>query len=238
MPENDTRLTAGVHVRFTGRMVFGLLVIALGVIFTLDSLGIVEAGPILRWWPVVPLAFGLARLVGAGGRRDVGSGLFLTVVFGWILLHNLHFVRYDVWDFWPVIFIVAGAAILTGGFRRRREAVGGQNGAPQIDAFAFMSGTDRKVVAPDFRGGYVTAIMGGHQIDLRGAQTSAGPATLELFVLWGGIDIRVPEDWKVSNEAQVIMGGVEDSSRIPPGEPRGHLILKGFVMMGGVDVKN
>src|SRR5262245_60223932 len=166
---SDSRMVAGVHLRLTGRMVFGLLIIALGVVFTLDSLRLVEARPILAWWPIVPLVYGLMRLVGLGAQRNVGTGLFLTVVFGWMLLYNLDLVRFCVWDFWPVIFIVAGVSILTGGFRRRRAQAAGAAGAAggtdeaQIDAFAFMSGSLRKITGAEFKGGYVTAIMGGHQ---------------------------------------------------------------------------
>jgi hypothetical protein len=79
--------------------------------------------------------------------------------------------------------------------------------------------------------------MGGHEIDLRPAKISAGPAVIDLFVWWGGVEIRVPPDWKVTNEALPLLGGVEDNT-VAPQEARGHLILKGTVIMGGVEVKN
>ena len=50
--------------------------------------------------------------------------------------------------------------------------------------------------------------------------------------------IKVPADWKVTNEALPIMGGVDDKTRAPEGEVRGHLVLKGPIIMGGVEVKN
>jgi hypothetical protein len=80
--------------------------------------------------------------------------------------------------------------------------------------------------------------MGGHDLDLRPARIASGPAVIDLFVWWGGVDIRVPQDWKVSCEALPIMAGIEDQTRPPAGEAKGHLILKGLVVMGGVEVKN
>ena len=54
----------------------------------------------------------------------------------------------------------------------------------------------------------------------------------------GGVDITVPPDWRVTSEALPILGGVQDSTKTPAAETRGHLIIKGLVMMGGVEVKN
>ena len=76
------------------------------------------------------------------------------------------------------------------------------------------------------------------EIDLRPARMAGPSAVIDLFVIMGGVDMRVPEDWTVSCEAVPIMGGVEDRTRPPAGEPKGRLILRGFIMMGGVEVKN
>ena len=80
--------------------------------------------------------------------------------------------------------------------------------------------------------------MGGHDIDLRGAGIAGDAAVIDLFVIWGGVEIKVPPDWKVSCEALPIMGGVDDRSKAPAGEARGHLVLKGLIVMGGVEIKN
>jgi len=105
-----------------------------------------------------------------------------------------------------------------------------------LSGFAMMSGIGRNITTKDFQGGDLTAVMGGHDIDLRQSQMKDGTAVLDLFVWWGGIEMRIPEDWQVSTEALVIMGGIEvPSPRVPP---RATLILRGVVIMGGVDIKN
>jgi hypothetical protein len=54
----------------------------------------------------------------------------------------------------------------------------------------------------------------------------------------GGLEIRIPNEWAVDNRVTYFMGGSNDRSRLPghPSAPR--LVLKGFVMMGGVEIKN
>ena len=54
--------------------------------------------------------------------------------------------------------------------------------------------------------------MGGIEMDLRPASTATGDAVIDVFVMWGGIEITVPPDWAVVNHILPIMGGVVDKS--------------------------
>lgn len=104
-----------------------------------------------------------------------------------------------------------------------------------VSEFAFWSGVQRRVASPAFRHGDLTAVMGGIEIDLR-PSTINGEAVIDVFCMWGGIEITVPPDWAVSNQVVAIMGGAEDSSSGTQ-DSRSRLILRGFVLMGGVEIK-
>jgi hypothetical protein len=80
--------------------------------------------------------------------------------------------------------------------------------------------------------------MGGADIDLRQAKMPAGRAVIDVTVMWGGVDLYVPGDWTVTVEALPLMAGIEDATRAPAGEVRGNLVVKGVVLMGGVEIKN
>jgi predicted membrane protein len=230
-----------IGVRVVGpfsQLMFGLLIVGLGVVFTLDNMGLVHASAILRWWPAALLLYGTARLTGLGCRINVVAGVLFSLVGGFLLLHNLHVLRYGFWDIWPLVLVVAGVSMVARSLSRGRGPAGPQDVSDTISAFAIWSGTQRKVVSQAFRGGDVTAVMGGHEIDLRGAQTVPGGAVIDLVVWWGGVVLRVPEDWAVSCEAVPLMAGIDDHSRPPAGGGKGQLILRGVVVMGGVEVKN
>ena len=226
------------RTRLTGRLVFGVVVILLGVIFLLDQLHLAEARQLLRYLPVFPLLLGLMLLTGIGFRRHVAGGIVVTTVSTYHLLRALGVLDQHLWMLCPVALIAIGGWLVVASVRGPASQDKLEKGASTIEAFALWSGTSRKVVSEDFRGGEVTAIMGGHEIDLRPAKMASGTAVIDLFVWWGGVEIKVPADWKVTNEALPILGGVDDKTRAPEGEVRGHLVLKGPIIMGGVEVKN
>jgi hypothetical protein len=79
--------------------------------------------------------------------------------------------------------------------------------------------------------------MGGCELDLRHAAID-GEAVIDVFALWGGIDIRVPENWTVVSRVTPVLGGVDDKTRPAAGASLHRLVLRGFVVMAGVEVKN
>jgi len=103
-----------------------------------------------------------------------------------------------------------------------------------------MGGGELVVHSQDFRGGEVSAIMGGFEIDLRGAAISGDSATLEVFTLFGGIELKVPQEWNVVLHGTPILGMFANTAKAmaDPSVPRKTLILKGTAIMGGVEVKN
>ena len=84
----------------------------------------------------------------------------------------------------------------------------------------------------------MTAIMGGCHLDLRQATIPPGEtATLDLLAVMGGHEVRVPENWSVVTRIIPLMGGVQDK-RLPSKEPTtATLVLRGFIMMGGLEIK-
>ena len=118
--------------------------------------------------------------------------------------------------------------------------------AEKVSMFAVWSSVRRASAASPFRGGDITAIMGGGQLDLRLATIPPGEeAVLDIVAVMGGVEIIVPPTWEVSTPIMPFMGGVEDK-RFPllPSDPNvsrretgGRLVLRGLVMMGGVHIK-
>jgi cell wall-active antibiotic response 4TMS protein YvqF len=236
----DTSLeTRPPRPRLTSQVVLGLLVIAVGVLFTLDNLEVLDARDYLRYWPAGLVAVGGLKLWQAA-RDGQGwfSGVFFTVLGVWMLVNRIVYIRLDARDVWPLLLLGLGGFMVWRGFgvRRRGQPL---DGRARLSALAIMGGVARRSNAPDFAGGEIMAIMGGCEIDLRQASIAPGnDAVIDVFAFWGGIQIRVPEDWTVVTSAIPLMGGVEDKSRpLQPASGK-RLDVRGLVLMGGVEIKN
>lgn len=214
------------------RLVFGLFIIALGVLFTLDQMGLVDAEDYLPWWPVVFILLGLVKLAQSG--RGLGAGLVWIGVGLLFLASTLGYLPFSLFDLWPLILVLLGWRLVA---RARREATrGGEGAEPELSAVAVMGGLKRSNRSRSFRGGDLTAIMGGCEIDLRQAALAGEEAVLDVFAFWGGIEIRVPESWAVEDKVLPLLGAFENRTA-PPGEnAAGRLVIRGFVVMGGVEV--
>ena len=105
-----------------------------------------------------------------------------------------------------------------------------------IRVFAILWGADRRPRGPVAHV-EVSAIMGGCDVDLRDAVPTTDPIAIQVFAMWGGIDIRVPPGWIVEIEAWPILGGVVDNTQVPA-LPAHRVILRGMAFMGGVEIKN
>lgn len=106
-----------------------------------------------------------------------------------------------------------------------------------MNATAILGGFNRKYSSQHFRGGNVTAIMGGGKVDLRDAQVSDNGANIDVFAIMGGVEILVPPNWIVEPRLTPILGGFVDRTRQEnPGPQR--LIVNGTAIMGTISVSN
>jgi hypothetical protein len=221
----------------TPHLVFGLVIIAVGVLFTLDNLGLADAEKYWRWWPMALILVGLAKLwQSRDGMGNPIGGVFFLLVGGWLLLHNLGTIDRDLWNFWPLLLVFIGSMIVYQGLRGRQARASGGS-VDTLSGVAILGGWNRKSASTAFRGGELTAVLGGCEVDLRSAAIN-GDAVIDVFAMWGGIELRVPEDWTVINRVTPIMGGVEDNTHPPQGAAPHRLTLRGMVIMGGIEIKN
>jgi predicted membrane protein len=228
--------------RGTGRLILGFILLGFGVLWSLDNLDIYESDKVLRYWPLILVAVGLVHLT---SRRFL-SGILLTAAGLLLSLHQAGIIEVNVWSLWlPATLVVVGTMIIIRTLRSSSSRIGepgpeapNDRGDQSLNTFAFMGGMTRRSASPDLKGGDVTAVMGGAELDLRGARSVNGQVVLDVFAWWGGIEITIPDDWTVVCEVTALLGGFEDRTRPPIGAATTRLVVRGMVVMGGVEVKN
>jgi predicted membrane protein len=225
------------RTRNASRLFLGLVIISLGVLALLDNLGVIHIESAWRFWPLFLVAIGLSRLLRPAGCPGRWTGFIMLLLGLWFLASNLGVMPYRIRDFWPVIVVLVGARLVWGGYRQRALDLPPSESTPRLSAFTLLGATEHKSNAPDFRGGDVTAIMGGAKLDLRQAGIKSGEAVIDIFAVWSGVEIIVPRDWTVVVQGTPILGAYEDKTdQTHAGGPR--LVIRGVVLMAGCEIKN
>jgi hypothetical protein len=104
----------------SGQLIFGIMLIALGVLFLLDRLFSFHFGHYLGiWWPVVLIVLGVWKMAENPHRRMTGP-LVLITLGAIFLVDNLEvFWWWDMGNLWPLILIAVGAGMMMGRLRAR-----------------------------------------------------------------------------------------------------------------------
>jgi predicted membrane protein len=221
--------------------IVGGIVCLVGVLFLLDHLGVISVDHLWRFWPLFLIAVGAVHMAEPGRRQ---WGALLLVIGTLFLLDSLAIMRFHWSELWPVVIIGVGGMMIWNsieGQRRRSEI---PDSASTMNAHAIFSGIERRVTAKDFRFGRVSAIFGGVELDFHEADIDGDQAELEVNAIFGGAEIRVPENWRVEAQNHVVFGGLSDETRYAkraddatsPGTKV--LIISGTVTFGGIEVKN
>jgi predicted membrane protein len=229
------------HRNYQSRIFWGLILIIVGVLFLADRMGGFDFGTMIgTYWPVVFIVLGLSILIGSGFRR-AGGGVFFIVFGAFFLLSQLDILDYDVWQYiWPAGIILVGLwLLLRPVFRHRGAEKFPDIKENDIDLTCIFSGMKRRIESQNFKGGHATAIMGGLELDFTSAGLEGGKATVDATAIMGGVDIKVPGNWRVVVDGTPILGGIEDKHRnVPEAEVKATLFVKATAIFGGVTIKS
>ncbi len=207
----------------------------------LDHMGILSADRLWRLWPLLMIFAGVVNVVTKPGRRVWGA---LLIGAGTLFqLDSLGILRFRWADLWPLAIIAAGVMMIWGSIESRRVRAASASGdAPNaMNSTAVFGGVERRVTVRDFRGGRVSAVFGGVELDFRDADMEGEQAVLEVNAIFGGAEIRVPETWKVEQRGQTLFGGYTDTTRLSKdaNAPSAKtLLITGTTLFGGVEVTN
>ncbi len=209
----------------------GFLIVAIGLFLLADNMGFVPYQLyFLRSWQMLLIVIGVFNFL--TGRRS--AAIVLVTIGTFFLIHE--YGPYDLKDFWPLILVVVGIAlILNRGSLNFGSVETSENFFDDVNIFG---GGEKKFVSHDLQGGKVTNIFGGATIDLRDS-IPGRDAMIEVHTIFGGCEIIVPEDWIVKIEVFSMFGGFSDERRSAvstPDSPR--VIIRGFTLFGGGELKN
>ncbi|HJW33364.1 MAG TPA: DUF5668 domain-containing protein [Holophagaceae bacterium] len=223
------------------QLILGAGIVILGCLLFLSNLGFVRSHFIWKLWPLVLVALGAARLIQKPEGRSPVGGYILCGLGTLLLLNNFDLGRFE--DLiGPIIIVAVGILLVNHALRRQRDVPQHLMSSEDfLSGSAIFGGVERRLATSNFQGGELTSMFGGFEADLSRAQMT-GSARIDVFVLFGGAELRVPEGWDVSVRATAALGGIEDKTHHGPTpvegqEPRPRLVITGLVLFGGLEIK-
>lgn len=218
-------------------LIFGMAMIFFGVMAVLENLGIPNMHIVFKLWPLILIFMGVAKI-----RQDGSSGGYALVIGGTFALMVV-FGHGHIEEFiGPMILVGAGIFVIVKSLNKHRGIRPNQKVSDDmVSGSAIFSSFKRRMVSQAFQGGDLTSIFGGFEVDLRQAAIQGEPARLDVFIMFGGGELKVPDDWRVDVQASAIFGGIEDKTysqgqALREGQPR--LVITGMALFGGLEVRH
>ena len=230
------------------RNLAAILLIAAGGLLFLETFDIVDIN--LKYyifsWKTLLIAIGLIVVVSSNNKLPgyimIGLGFLFWVPS--IFNYNVGFSQV----FWPIVLIAIGLIIIS---RRQKHdsllkgihphrAADGTFQSDYIDDVSIFGGGVKRFSSQNLKGGNITAIFGGSEIDLTASQMANEGTVVDMFTMFGGTKLIVPGNWQVKSEATSLFGGFSDKRHIKPDNAMSEkiLVIKGVVIFGGVEIKN
>ena len=213
--------------------------------------------PLPAWlftWQMLLIALGFFLGIRHNFR---GASWFILMLVGGVFLVNEFFPELMLRQYlWPAALILLGFFLIFKPRRRnwhwreykdhsadeinKREASNTSSfNEDTIDTTSIFGGVKKNIISKNFKGGDITNIMGGSEIDLTQADIN-GTATIDLTQIFGGTKLIVPSNWQVKTQMAAIFGGVEDkrSAQNTALDPNKILILDGTSIFGGIEIRS
>lgn len=230
---------------FSGKRIWaGTLLLATGIFYLLynfNALPFTVAAYVFSWQMCVML-IGVYALY-----RSPIKGFILIGIGSYFILPLTGYTQpIPIEKLWPLFIILIGLIVLFGsGFKKKnkKKPVMTTTSTSTDETFhisAIMGGNTKQINSYDFKGGSITAVMGGIELDLTNCYLSKEGCIIDLNVVMGGISLKVSREWNIQSEIMPIMSGIEDEDRYSNNvhiDPAATVILRGTLVMGGIEIK-
>ncbi len=242
---------------YDSRSVVGIILVVLGGLFLLDSMDVIDfnVARIIFSFPAILIIVGIVLILNTF-RKLLGSIILLIGIF-FMIPRIFPWIYYDSHIIFPVLLIAFGIYIILrkrthrtpdGGYTHKETDHSTNNPAgykeinsDRVDDVSIFGGGHKIIVSDNFKGGNITNIFGGSEIDLRDCKLASGVNIIDFVAVFGGSNIIVPSDWKILIDVLPVFGGFSNKVRRDPNaviDPDRTLLIKGFVMFGGGEIRS
>ncbi len=223
-------------------IIWGIAIIALGVIFGSNAIGLFNLNVFFDgWWTLFIIVPSVISLI---TEKEKIASLGFIAVGVILLLAAQNVFSYDVaWKACLAIFLIliGLSLIIKTVFHSKNDKEVAKkvedlkNDKTMDSQTAIFSGSDRIYNDEVFSGSNLVAVFGGVDLDLRKAKFEKD-TVIKAFCLFGGIDIKVPEDVQIKIKSGFIFGGISDDRKGDESKGKHIIYLDAAGGFGGISI--
>lgn len=222
-------------MRKFNRILWGIVLIALGTIFALNALEIASINIFFKgWWTLFII---IPSLIGILTEKDkIGNVIALLIGVGFLLEARDVFSFSTLWKLCiPVIIVLIGIRLIAGAFIQKSPKTRTNFDKGGKVHFVLFSGSDVDYSNKVFDGNSLTAVFGGIDCYLQNA-TIDRDVTINATTVFGGIEIYLPQDVNVEVSSASLFGGVDNARRGIRIDGAPTVYIKASAVFGGIDI--
>jgi predicted membrane protein len=248
----------GRRIKSRHHILTGLFIVTIGAVLLMHQSG-VEFPFWFFTWPVLLIAIGILGGIKTSFRP---GGWLIVLAIGGIFLADRLMPGTSIKNFaGPMLIIAVGIWMIVkpktynrgfgGRWRERRRQRWGDdrfmlsNTKEQgdsndfLDTTSIFGGVKKVILSKNFKGGDITNIMGGTEINLTQADIP-GRITIDTTNFFGGTKIIIPPTWDIQSDIVAIFGGVDDKRQMISQNPDPSKVihLSGICIFGGIEIRS
>ncbi len=222
----------------TSNILWGLVLIILGIIFGLNALEITNINIFFDgWWTLFIIVPSFIDLFKEKDKTGNIIGLLIGIL---LLLACQDIISFGlIWKLaFPVALVLIGLSIIFKDVlnNKIKEEIKKINKTNQKECCAIFSGQEINYDKEEFNGCELNAIFGGIDLDLTKAKLKED-AVINACTVFGGIDIKVPENVIIKIVSTSVFGGVSDTRQNKTTDSKVTIYVNATCIFGGIEIK-
>lgn len=224
------------------RVITGLILVVVGILYLMKNFGLIEINILSHLLSFRSLLIFVGLITVFNSSKKVFGYILIAFGLVWhyaVITGTIDFGKLVL----PLILLGLGAYLI---FRQRKTekkddgATSSNYGPDAIEDISIFGGGNKTVFSQNFKGGSVTAVFGGSEIDFTKCELAVGENVLDVLAVFGGYTLMIPSHWNVIVDVLPIFGGFSNKIHKHDKEvidTSKTLIIKGLVIFGGGELK-
>ena len=223
-----------------GNVLWGIVLIIIGVIFGLNAVGLTDINVFFRgWWTLFIIVPSFIELFRSTNKMWSIIWLVIGIVLLLCAQNILSFSLIGKLIF-PFILVMIGLSIIFKDTVNKKvtEKIRNLNSNKgEFDEFCATFGSQQSDFSgQEFKGANLDAVFGSVELDISKAIIK-NDQVINANSIFGGIEIRVPTGVNIKVKSTPIFGGVSNKARTDYNESSPTIYINGVAMFGGVEIK-